>query len=208
MCVGVLACGRCALGGPKKPGSVINIETPRMLLRGWRDEDVDAWAEMNEDPRVMEFFPSTTDRERSVSNAATMRAELERDGYGWFVAEVKGEIPFAGVIALQAVPYEAHFTPAREIGWRFIVDAWGRGYATEAAAAARDYAFENLKWEEIVAMTAEINVPSRRVMERIGMTHDADDDFDHPRLDAGHRLSRHVLYRARRVTVTIPKTAK
>lgn len=179
-----------------------------MLLRGWTDADVESWVEMNADPRVMEFFPSTIGRERSVADATAMRANLERNGYGWFVAEVKGEIPFAGVIALQPVPYETPFTPAREIGWRFVVDAWGRGYATEGASAARDYAFESLGWDEIVAMTAAINMRSRRLMERIGMTHDAADDFDHPRLDAGHRLSRHVLYRARPMTAKSPKTAK
>ena len=171
-----------------------------MILRGWTDSDVEAWAEMNLDPRVMEFFPGTQERERSLASANAMRMELDRDGYGWFVAEVKGKIPFAGVIALQPVPFKAHFTPAREIGWRFVAKAWGHGYATEAAAAALDHAFKKLDWNQVVAMTAAINSPSRRVMERLGMTHDPSDDFDHPRLDATHALSRHVLYRATRKT--------
>jgi len=173
------------------------IETPRLILRGWTNGDVEAWAQMNADPRVMEFFPSTLERERSIASATAMRAELERDGYGWFVAEIKGGLPFAGTIALQPVPFAAPFTPANEIGWRFAVDAWGHGYATEAASAALSFAFHYLKWTEVVAMTAEINARSRRVMERLGMTHDPSDDFDHPRLAMGDRLKRHVLYRAR-----------
>ena len=171
------------------------LETPRLLLRGWTDGDVEAFARMNADPRVMEFFPSTYARERSIASATALRAELERDGYGWFVVEVKGGMPFAGVVALQAVPFEAHFTPATEIGWRFAVDAWGHGYATEAAAAALAYARNRLGLSEVVSMTAEINTRSQRVMQRLGMTRDPNDDFDHPRLEAGHRLRRHVLYR-------------
>lgn len=172
------------------------IETPRMLLRGWTAEDIHAWAGMNADPRVMEFFPSTVERERSLESGALLREELERDGYGWFVAEVKGVTPFAGVIALQPVPWEAPFTPAYEVGWRFVPEAWGHGYATEGAAAALEYGFNDLGWNEILAFTAEINVRSQRVMQRLGMTHDPADDFDHPRLPQGHRLRRHVLYRA------------
>ena len=167
------------------------------MLRGWTDDDIEAWATMNADPRVMEFFPHTAERERSFASAIKMRADVERDGFGWFVVEVMGSIPFAGVIALQRVPFEAAFTPAREIGWRFIADAWGHGYATEAASAALDFAFDTLGWGEVIAMTAAINRRSRRVMERLGMTHDSRDDFDHPRLEIGHRLRRHVLYRAR-----------
>lgn len=171
-------------------------ETPRLVLRSWTDDDVEAWARMNADPRVMEFFPSTHERERSIADAGRMRVELERDGYGWFVVEVSGGMPFAGVICLQPTPFEAHFTPANEVGWRFAVDAWGRGYATEAAAAALDYGFTQLGWNEIVAFTAAINMRSRHVMERLRMTHDPNDDFDHPRLEQGHRLRRHVLYRS------------
>lgn len=166
-----------------------------MLLRGWSEDDIHAWAEMNSDPRVMEFFPSVIEREQSIESGTRMREALERDGCGWFVAEVKGAMPFAGVIALLPVTWEAPFTPAYEVGWRFRTEAWGKGYATEAARAALQYGFNDLGWREIVAFTAEINQRSRRVMERLGMTRDPADDFDHPRLPPGHRLQRHVLYR-------------
>ena len=118
------------------------------------------------------------------------------EGYGWSVVEVKGGPRFAGVAALQPVPFVAAFTPAQEIAWRFAPKAWGHGYATEAAKALLGVAFEKLGWPEVVAMTAATNTRSRRVMERLAMTHDPQDDFDHPRLPHGHPLARHVLYRA------------
>lgn len=169
--------------------------TPRLLLRPWREADLDAWAAMNADPRVTEFFVRPYTRELSESALRTMRAKLDRSGFGWWAVEVRGGAPFAGVIALQEVPFAAPFTPANEIGWRFSFEHWGRGYATEGARAALDFAFDELNWREVVAFTAASNLRSQRVMERLRMTHDSADDFDHPRIEPGHPLRRHVLYR-------------
>lgn len=183
----------------------MTLETPRLTLRPWRDGDLDAWAAMSIDARVMEFFPAVSDRERAKATASRLSAALQRDGYGWWVAEVKGGTPFAGVIALQEVPFEAHFTPALEIGWRFAFDAWHHGYATEGARAALTFAFEELAREEVVAMTAVANVRSQGVMQRLGMTRDPADDFDHPLIEPGHRLRRHVLYRIQRAQFLAPR---
>ncbi len=150
---------------------------------------------MNADPRVTEFFARPYTRERSEANAKTIRESLARDGYGWWAVEIRHGAPFAGLIALQAVPFAAPFTPANEIGWRFASEHWGRGFATEAARAALGFAFGELGWHEVVAFTAASNVRSRRVMERLGMTYDSRDDFDHPKVELGHPLLRHVLYR-------------
>jgi 3-dehydroquinate dehydratase / shikimate dehydrogenase len=177
---------------------VPTIETDRLVLRDWRDEDVEAWAAMNADPRVTEFLGKTYARAYSESSAQQIRRMLDRDGYGWWAVEVRGGAPFAGVIALQKVPFEAPFTPANEIGWRFAHDQWGRGYATEGAAAALAHAFRVLGWSEVVAFTALSNRRSQRVMRRLGMTHDPSDDFDHPRLEPDSPLRRHVLYRIKR----------
>ena len=174
---------------------VPTIETPRLILRDWRDADVEAWVAINGDPRVTEFFPTNYTREFSEASAAAIRAQLARDGFGWWALEVRGGPPFIGSIALQAVPFQAAFTPANEIGWRLSAEEWGRGYATEGARAALDYALTELKWPEVVAFTAAPNLRSQRVMERLGMTHDANDDFDHPKIEAGHPLRRHLLYR-------------
>ena len=166
-----------------------------MRLRDWCDSDVEAWVAMNSDPRVTEFFAKSYPRVASEASAAAIREQLRRDGYGWWAVEVRGGEPFVGVIALQAVPFQAPFTPANEIGWRFGAGHWGLGYATEGARAVLDYAFTALNWPEVVAFTAAQNLRSRRVMERLGMTNDPADDFDHPNIAAGHPLRRHVLYR-------------
>lgn len=175
-----------------------SIETPRLILRDWRDADIEAWVQMNADPRVTEFFARNYTRELSESLAAAMREQLDAKGYGWWAVEVRGGAPFAGVICLQEVPFQASFTPANEIGWRFSVENWGRGYATEGARAALDFAFNELAWHEVVAFTAASNLRSQRVMERLRMTHDPGDDFDHPRIEPGHPLHRHVLYRIKK----------
>lgn len=122
---------------------------------------------------------------------------MDKTGYGWWIAEIKDGNRFAGCVGLQDVPFEAHFTPALEVGWRLCVDAWGFGYATEGGRALLDYAFGDLNRSEVVSMTAAINIRSRRVMERLGMSYDPRDDFEHPRLEQGHRLRPHVLYRLR-----------
>lgn len=174
------------------------VETPRIRLRSWSHDDIEPWARLNADPKVMEFFLRTYDRDESVATAQLMQIDLEHNRYGWFVAEVKGKLPFAGVIALQEIPFQTRFTPAYEVGWRFLPEAWGNGYATESAAAAIDYAFGTLGWHEVVAMTAKINLRSQRVMQRLGMTYDPRDDFEHPKIPEGHRLRPHVLYRMAR----------
>ena len=164
-------------------------------MRGWRDSDVEPLVQMNADPRVNEFLYRPYTRVISEAAAARMREELGRAGYGWWVVEVRGGPAFAGMVCVREVPFEARFTPAWEIGWRFAFDAWGHGYATEAARAALDVAFGRLGLSEIVAFTSELNLRSRRVMTRLGMTHDPADDFEHPLVEEGHPLRRHVLYR-------------
>ena len=174
------------------------IETPRLFLRDWRDDDGELWVAMNADPRVTEFFPRNYTRELSESMLEKMRRELGDTGYGWWAVEVRASAALAGAICLREVPFQAHFTPAREIGWRFAFEYWNRGYATEGARAALGFAFDVLRWDEVVAFTVVSNIRSRRVMERLGMSHDAADDFDHPQLEPGHPLRRHVLYRIRK----------
>jgi ribosomal-protein-alanine N-acetyltransferase len=146
---------------------------------------------MSADPVVMEFLPPADE-----GWVARARAHWDEHGFGQWVAEVPGEASFIGVVGLAIVGYEAPFTPAVEVAWRLARAHWGRGYATEAAQASIDYGFGELRLEEIVALTVPANPPSRRVMERLGMTRSPEDDFDHPRLPAGP-LSRHVLYRLR-----------
>ena len=171
------------------------IRTRRLVLREWREEDLEPFAELNSDPEVMRHFPATMAREQSDAFVEQQRALLAERGWGLWAVEA--DCGFIGFVGLAVPRFEAHFTPAVEIGWRLARRAWGRGYATEAARAATGYGFDEIGLDEIVSFTATGNERSRRVMERIGMTHDPADDFDHPLLTPGHPLQRHVLYRLR-----------
>jgi RimJ/RimL family protein N-acetyltransferase len=171
------------------------IQTPRLLLRDWRDEDLAPFAAMNADPVVMEFFPKPLDRAESDAAVARIRDHFASRGFGLWAVEVPGVADFIGFVGLAVPRFEAHFTPCVEIGWRLARSHWGRGYATEAARATLAFGFRDLALDEIVSFTTTANLRSRAVMERIGMTRSADDDFDHPALPEGHPLRRHVLYR-------------
>jgi RimJ/RimL family protein N-acetyltransferase len=174
------------------------LTTDRLLLRPWTDADREPFAAMNSDPAVMEYFPALMTREESDAFVDRIGAQLAEWGFGLWALEVRDTGRFIGFTGLSRPSFEAHFTPAVEIGWRLSKDAWGNGYATEAARAALAYGFGPAGLDEIVSFTATTNLPSQRVMQRIGMTHDESDDFDHPRVPAGHRLQRHVLYRITR----------
>jgi RimJ/RimL family protein N-acetyltransferase len=174
------------------------LRTERLLLRRWRPKDVEAFAAINADPRVMEHFPALLSREESDARYARIAAHFDEHDFGLWAAEIPGEAPFIGFIGIGIPRFEAHFTPCVEIGWRMAKHYWGRGLAPEGARACLAFGFELLKLTEIVSFTVPANMRSRRVMEKIGMIHDPGGDFDHPSLPAGHPLSRHVLYRIRR----------
>lgn len=170
------------------------FQTERLILRPWKDEDLIPFAKMNADPRVREFFPSTLNKE--ASDAEAKRIIDHYDQYGWTLWAVSTDkTNFIGFIGLIHVPYKAFFTPAVEIGWRLDVDYWGKGYATEGAKACLTYGFKDLNLNEIVALTTVNNIRSRKVMEKIGMHHNPNEVFDHPKLPKGHPLIKHVLYR-------------
>ncbi len=174
---------------------MIELETARARLRGWRPEDLDAFAEMNADPEVMKHFPAPYSREQSDALAVKSQQRLESDGLGVFALEIKEDRRFAGFVGLSRVTFEAPFRPAVEIGWRLPTWAWGRGYASEAARRCLDYGFRDKHLAEIVSFTAVANLRSQALMARIGMTHDPAQDFPHPWLAAGHPLQAHVFYR-------------
>jgi len=171
----------------------------RLLLRSFEDRDASPFATINADPRVMEHFPSTLTRAESDASVLRIRQHAEARGFGLFAVELTSSQELIGFTGLTTVGFEAHFTPAIEIGWRLAAEHWGHGYATEAARAVLQFGFEQLKLPELVSFTVPQNQRSRRVMEKIGMRHDPKDDFDHPRLPEGHPLRRHVLYRIDRV---------
>ena len=171
------------------------IETPRLILRQWLDSDRAPFAALNADSQVMEFMPNRLTRDESDALVDRIQADFKQHGFGLFAAELRETGEFLGFVGLAVPRFAAHFTPSVEIGWRLASRHWGKGYATEGALAAARHAFDDLGLDALVSFTASRNIRSRRVMEKIGMTHDDRDDFDHPSLEARHPLRRHVLYR-------------
>ena len=167
----------------------------RVCLRRWRDEDREAFAAMNSDPRVMEFFPSRLSRVESDALAGRIQEHFREQGFGLWAIEIPDVAPFIGFAGLTVPRFSARFTPCVEVGWRLAFEHWGRGYATEAARLALAYGFGSLALSEVVSFTSTGNHRSRAVMERLGMRRDPADDFDHPALPDSHPLRRHVLYR-------------
>jgi RimJ/RimL family protein N-acetyltransferase len=187
-----------AARGAAKMSPPRELWTGRLHLRRWLATDRPPFARLNCDPRVVEFLPGTLSRGESDARADRIEAHFERHGFGRWAVEIPGITPFAGFIGLSIPCFEAPFTPCIEIGWRLDAEHWNRGYASEGARAALAFAFRWLSAEAVVSFTVPGNVRSRRVMEKIGMTRAASDDFDHPLLPEGHRLRRHVLYRLQR----------
>ncbi len=172
------------------------IRTPRLLLRPWRDSDLEPYALLNTDPLVREFLGPPLTREQSDFEAIRTRGYLEKYGFGFWAVEIPGEVPFIGFVGLMYCFLEnVPFLPAVEIAWRLASPHWGKGYATEAAHHALQDGFERVGLAEVVAFTFEGNKRSRAVMERLGMTCNPADDFNHPNLAPGHPLRQHVLYR-------------
>jgi ribosomal-protein-alanine N-acetyltransferase len=182
------------------------LDTDRLSLRRWRDADRAAFARMNADARVMEFMPALLTREQSDENVDRIEKHFERHHFGLCAAESRADGSFIGFIGIWVPEFQAAFTPCVEIGWRLAVEYWGRGLATEGARAITAYAFEILKLPELVSFTVPGNVRSRRVMEKLGMTRDPGEDFDHPRVPEGHAMRRHVLYRLRNTFLEGPGT--
>jgi RimJ/RimL family protein N-acetyltransferase len=174
------------------------ILTPRLILRTWREADREPFANMNSDPQGMQYFPAVLSRPESDSFFDRIQSDFETQRFGLFAAELRATETFVGYIGLAVPSFEAHFTPCVEIGWRLLRSFWNRGLATEGAWAVLKCGFEKIGLDEIVSFTAAPNLPSRRVMEKLGMTHDPADDFSHPKLPDGHWLRWHVLYRLRR----------
>jgi 3-dehydroquinate dehydratase/shikimate dehydrogenase len=158
------------------------------------------FAAMNADDRVMEFFPKKLSFEESREFFVGLKTGIEERGWGLWAVEINGEL--AGFTGLARPAFEAHFMPCTEIGWRFRPQFWGQGYATEAARLAMLFAFSTLRLEEVVSFTARVNLRSINVMQRLGMGHDCEEDFDHPKLSPGHPLRRHVLYRLKNTPAT------
>jgi RimJ/RimL family protein N-acetyltransferase len=175
------------------------LQSSRLTLRAWEDGDRAAFFEMSSDPAVMQYLTPLTTREASDAWIDRHRAHFAAHGLGYWAVELQETRQLAGAVGLSRVTYQAHFTPAIGVGWRLARHCWGHGYASEAAAVALRFGFEELRPEEIVAVTVPANIRSQQVMRRLGMTYSPADDFDHPRYPEGHPWRRCVLFRLSRL---------
>jgi ribosomal-protein-alanine N-acetyltransferase len=178
--------------------AIPELQTRRLRLRAWRDEDLPLFAGLNADGEVMQHLLGPLTRPQSDALVGRITEHLFREGFGFWAVEAPGVASFIGMVGIAIPSYTAPFTPCVEVGWRLARQYWGQGFATEAAQAAMEFGFETVDLPEIVALTVPGNARSRAVMSKLGMTREASDDFDHPLVPAGHQLTRHVLYRLRK----------
>lgn len=171
------------------------MTSERLILRPWREDDLDALAQLCADPEVMAHFPSTLDRAGSAQLLGRLMAHQAEHGFTFWCLERREDGVFVGFTGLARVGFYAPFVPAVEIGWRLARPFWGQGYALEAARRALSFAFDELGLAQVVAFTVPANCNSWGLMERLGMRRDAAGDFEHPNLPAGHPLRPHLLYR-------------
>ena len=171
------------------------VTTPRLVLRPFTDMDRQPFHALNTHEAVVESLGQSPTRAQSDRFVDAVNQEIEAEGFGFWAVEVAGGPRFAGMVGLHRVRPELPMAPAVEVGWRLDPDVWGHGYASEAALASLRHGFDVVGLDEIVAFTTTVNSRSQAVMRRIGMSRDADGDFDHPSLPEGSPLRRHVLYR-------------
>lgn len=169
------------------------IETPRLILRSWKDEDMVEFARLNSDERVMEYFLKKLSYNETIDFYNHIQTEFEAYGFGLYAVEEKQNNVFIGYVGLHNITFDVDFAPAVEIGWRLLPESWNQGYATEAALACLDYAAAELQLNEICAFTSLLNKASERVMQKIGMKRIK--EFNHPLVEPTNRLYRHVLYK-------------
>lgn len=174
--------------------NIIELKTERLLLRQWQLDDYPLFAKMNADPIVMEFYPELLNSDASNLMASKLESLIADRSWGLWAVELLDQSQFIGFVGLHEPHYDLPMTPCVEIGWRLSKDSWGKGYATEAAKAALDFAFQRLELEEVYSFTSVVNFKSEAVMKRLGMKNLLK-NFNHPIVPVGHNLSEHVLYK-------------
>jgi RimJ/RimL family protein N-acetyltransferase len=173
----------------------MELRTPRLLLRQWKESDFDAWAEMNADTQVRKYFPRALNRDEARGEFDRISGGIQQRGWGMWAVEVPGVVPFIGFVGLNPPMFPAPWQPNVEIGWRLARIAWGKGYATEGAEASLFFAFEHLRLASVLALSVTTNAPSHAVMERIGMQRWHGMEFDHPRVPSDWPLRNHLVHR-------------
>lgn len=176
------------------PPDIIELKTPRLILRAWREADKPVFARINADPAVMKYYPAPLTAEESNDLAAEISHRMDEQGWGFWAVELKTTSKFIGFVGLNNPGYELPVSPCAEIGWRLAKAHWGMGYATEAGHAALDFGFTELQLPSIYSFASVTNTRSVNVMRRLGMN-DTRQNFEHPIIPPNHPLREHVLYK-------------
>ena len=177
----------------------MRLETERLVLREWRDSDKPLYAAIVGDPEVRRYFESTATLADAIVGIDRATAQLAEVGFSFLAVEVKADGALIGMLGMAPIKDTLRAllpdAPGVEIGWLLAKSHWGQGLAPEGARAVLDFAWNEAGLPEVGACTYRGNLPSRRVMEKLGMRYDAGSDFDHPDIEAGHPVRPHVLYR-------------
>lgn len=171
---------------------MIYLETSRLQLRDWQETDLEPFRRLNADEQVMRYFPKSLSPEETDVFYQSILSEFKECGFGLYAVEVKENQEFIGFIGFHKATFDADFTPCIEIGWRLKQEAWGKGYATEGAAACLQYGFDELGFRDIYSFTADVNQPSINVMKKIGLRFMK--TFNHPKVEKDSPLYKHVLF--------------
>ncbi len=169
------------------------IETPRLILRDWKAEDILPFAAMNNDPVVMKYFLKPLNKEESLDFYNRIQDEFSQYGYGLYAIGKKENGEFIGYTGFHNFTFDTDFAPGVEIGWRLKHEEWNQGFATEAAKACLSYAKEHLSFDTVWSFTSVLNKSSERIMQKIGM--EKVKEFPHPLIADNHPLQKHVLYK-------------
>lgn len=172
---------------------MLYIETPRLLLRSWHEDDLRLFSRMNQNPYVMEFFLNKLTEEESQSFFSRIKQELTEYGYGLYAVERKADHAFIGYTGFHQILFDVDFAPGVEISWRLTNEYWNHGYATEAAQACLEYAKTHLPFTTVWSFTSLLNKRSERIMQKIGMIKVK--TFSHPSVPEDHPLKEHILYK-------------
>ncbi len=168
------------------------ISTERLGLRRWIESDLIPFTQMNKDVEVMKYFPTTLTDKETFAMVQRINLHFDKNSFGLFAVENKLTGQFIGFTGFAIPTFDAFFTPCIEIGWRYKKEAWGQGFATEAANACLNYGFDSLQFDKVVSFTSAINLNSEKVMKNIGMSKVG--EFDHPKVEVTNILCKHVLY--------------
>lgn len=174
------------------------LQTERLTLRTWRDDDAEAYAALHDDPTVVFWLGGRLTHEQALSSFDTVRRGLAARGWGMLCVERNEDGAFLGVAGVSPLADDLPPAPGVEASWRMAPAAWGRGYMTEAMRAVLLDGFTRWDWPEVVSLTAASNRRSQALMSRLGFKRDTAADFHHPRLPEGHSMRPHVVYRLAR----------